>query len=68
MKPRSVRVIKKVVLGALSGPEAKTESEPKIDLDRSVGSWITERRENGRLEKVSSDEAISAWKQLPDTT
>ena len=67
MKRRSITVIKKVELGTVPGPEAKSQPKSKIDIRRSVGNWITERRETAILERNSSDEAISGWRLLPHT-
>lgn len=40
---------------------AKIETDVRIEMVKTVGSWISERRENRRVERVFSDGKISGW-------
>lgn len=41
---------------------AKVESDIQLKIVNVVSDWISERRENSRVEKVFSDSEILAWK------
>lgn len=41
---------------------SKGESNIQLRIVSIVRNWISERRENSRVEKVFSDSKISAWK------
>ncbi|MBK8147402.1 MAG: hypothetical protein IPK58_04115 [Acidobacteria bacterium] len=43
----------------------KTEKLSQKEVGSIVSSWISERRENSRIERVFSDDKISSWKKLP---
>lgn len=40
----------------------KVESDIQLKIVNVVNNWISERRENSRVEKVFSDSKILAWK------
>ena len=46
-----------VVINAL-----KVESDIQLNIINVVNDWISERRENSRVEKVFSDSKILGWK------
>ena len=41
---------------------SKVESEIQLNIVNVVNKWISERRENSRVEKVFSDSKILGWK------
>jgi vacuolar-type H+-ATPase subunit H len=45
---------------------AKIETDIQIEMVKTVGNWISERRENGRAEQIFSDGKISAWKTVSE--
>ena len=51
--------VKKAQVKAMS---AKAESDIQPNLVSVINKWISERRENSRVEKIFSDNKILAWK------
>jgi hypothetical protein len=43
----------------------KVESDTQLTMVKAVKNWISERRENSRVEKVFSDDKILIWKIMP---
>lgn len=48
------------------GDVPSVEREARLSTVNIVEIWISERRENSRLEKVFSDDKISNWKTIPE--
>ena len=46
----------------VNGSGAQGAGQIRSKLVRGVNHWISERRENRRLEKAFSDSQISSWK------
>ncbi len=69
MKNDSIKILKR---GQRRPKEEPTRADPR-KAERAarnsalavVGDWISERRENNRLERVFSDGKIAIWKGLP---
>ena len=40
---------------------AKIATDVRIEMVKTVGGWISERRENRRVERIFSDGKISGW-------
>ena len=45
---------------------SKVESEIQLNIVNVVNDWISERRENSRVEKVFSDSKILGWKIMSE--
>lgn len=45
---------------------SRDERDVQLMMVNVVGNWISERRENSRVEKVFSDSKISAWKIMSE--
>lgn len=43
---------------------SKAERDDKLKITNLVNNWISERRENSRVEKVFSDSKILGWKNM----
>jgi hypothetical protein len=41
------------------------EKDAQIEMIDVINNWISERRENSRLEKTFSDDKILGWKLIP---
>jgi hypothetical protein len=70
MIKRTIKIIKKLdktviplVLPAVNRAELG-ESEVRDDNATAVNKWISERRENDRVEKADSTSKIHAWRKL----
>lgn len=46
----------------------KADRKAQINLVNAVNDWVSERRTNSRREKVFSNNKISEWKVLPETS
>jgi hypothetical protein len=68
MYKRSIRIIKRNKVAALKEIRVVSSAKAAIGVQHeradSINSWISERRENARLERVFSDTKILAWKML----
>ena len=45
---------------------SKAEKDDQHKMVNMVNNWISERRENSRVEKVFSDSKILGWKIMPE--
>lgn len=67
MRKNQVRVIKGINNGLTEQIKTeahlpKNESDIRFKLGNVVKNWISERRENSRIEKLFSESNILAWK------
>jgi hypothetical protein len=65
-----IKVIKRNGKAAIEKPlvlvtAVKVQSDIQLDITNAVSGWISERRENSRIEKLISDDKILAWKLTP---
>ena len=68
MIKRTIKIIKPNRTGIAVilpvAPAQLGESELRDDNATAVNKWISERRENDRVEKASSNNSIQAWRRL----
>ena len=69
MIKRTIKIIKKLDKITPSIPPVRVcavlgESEVRDDNATAVNKWISERRENDRIEKADSTGRIQAWRKL----
>lgn len=67
MNKDAIKVVKLNKKDGAKKPQAilnasKVESEIQLNIVNVVNKWISERRENSRVEKVFSDSKILGWK------
>jgi hypothetical protein len=65
-----IKVIKRNGKAAAGKPRVsvtavKVQSDIQLDITNAVSGWISERRENSRIEKLFSDDKILTWKLTP---
>lgn len=71
MSKNAIKVIKRNKKAVMENDPAlgdvpSVEREARLSTVNIVEIWISERRENSRLEKVFSDDKISNWKTIPE--
>ena len=70
MKKTGIKIIKRINAAAsrtkVEAVVEKTVDESRLQLGKIVQNWISERRENSRLERIFTDNRIVAWKALPE--
>lgn len=67
MNKDAIKVVKRNKKDGANKPRVvvnapKAESNIQLKIANVINNWISERRENSRMEKVFSDSEISAWK------
>jgi len=66
----AIKIVKRNIKAAVKKPQTfvavvKGQREIQLEIVNAVSGWISERRENSRIEKLFSDDTIIGWKSTP---